>query len=194
MGRSSFTPAVAVTPEEIQSLLFDTRIMHRLQATAEADGQPADDLIDGDPNTYWLSDPANAQPHEITIHFPHPEPISGLVLMPRQNHREHQGDIREYRLDRSDDGTHWSEITQGSLPSSFDPHPIEFGQTLTVRHLKLTALAGFGTDTNTALAEVAVIYAGPKLAADNGQIEYHNIRTASPDIDAGGSNPAKPKP
>ena len=194
MGSPVFTPPIAVAPEDIQSLLFDTRIMHRLQATAEADGQPADDLIDGDPNTFWLSDANDAQPHEITLHFPQPEPISGLVLMPRQNHREHQGDIREYRLDGSDDGTNWSEINRGQLPSSFDPHPIAFGKTLTVRHLKLTALSGFGTDTTAALAEVAVVYAGPKLAEDNGTIEYRNIRTASPDINAGGSAPAKPKP
>jgi len=63
-----------------------------------------------------------------------------------------------------------------------------------VRHLKLTALSGFGTDPTAALAEVAVVYTGPKLADDHGTIEYRNIRTASPDIDAGGNAPAKPKP
>lgn len=194
LGSPAFAPTVAVTPDAIERLMFDTRIMHHLHATAEADGQPADELIDGDPNTFWLGDNASAQPHAITLHFPQPEPISGLMLMPRQNHREHQGDIREYQLAGSEDGTHWSEITHGQLPSSFDPHPIDFGKIISVRHLRLTALSGFGTDTNAALAEVAVVYAGPKLAGDNGTIEYRNIRTASPDIDAGGGAPAKPKP
>jgi hypothetical protein len=193
MGGAAFAPAIAATPEELRGLFLDTRIMHRLQATAEADGQSADDLIDGDPNTFWLSAAGGSQPHEITIHFPQAEAISGLVLMPRQNQREHQGDIREYRLDRSADGTNWTEIGHGELPSSFDPHTISFGQTLTVKDLKLTALSGFGTDTTAALAEVAVVYAGPKLADDEETIEYQRARTASPDIDAGGDAPGKPK-
>ena len=36
------------------------------------------------------------------------------------------------------------------------------------------------------------MYAGPKLAADDGTIEYQKVRTASPDIDAGGDQPPKP--
>ncbi len=188
-----FQPATEVAATALRSLWFDTRIMHHLQATAQADGQPAGELIDGDPNTFWLSDPTRSAPHEITLHFPQPEPLSGLILMPRQNHREHQGDLREYQVDSSVDGTHWQTICQGELPSSFDPHRIDFRTSLTTRHLKLTARSGFGTDTTAALAEVAIIYTGPKLALDDGTIEYQNVRTASPDIDAGGGS-TKPKP
>ena len=65
---------------------------------------------------------------------------------------------------------------------------------MTTRHLRLTARSGFGTDTTAALAEVAVMYAGPKLADDEGSIEYQRVRTASPDIDAGGDLPGKPTP
>ena len=188
-----FQPATEVPPAALRSLWFDTRIMHHLQATALADGQPASELIDGDPNTFWLSDPTRSAPHEITIHFPQPQPLSGLILMPRQNHREHQGDLREYQVDSSVDGTHWQTLCQGELPSSFDPHRIDFGTSFTTRHLKLTARSGFGTDITAALAEVAVIYKGPKLAVDDGTIDYQNVRTASPDIDAGGGS-TKPKP
>jgi hypothetical protein len=38
-----------------------------------------------------------------------------------------------------------------------------------------------------------VVYAGPKLADDEETIEYQRARTASPDIDAGGDAPGKPK-
>ena len=63
---------------------------------------------------------------------------------------------------------------------------------MTARRLKLTGWSGFGTDESAALAELAVVYAGPKLAtASAGEIEYRNVRTASPDIDAGEAD--KPK-
>jgi hypothetical protein len=186
-----FRPKVSVTPEELRGLWFDTRIMHRLQATAEVDGRPADELIDGDPNTYWSSGPGS-QPHEFTVHFPRPEAINGLVLMPRQNDKQHTGDIRDYRLETSDNGTNWQEIASGQLASTFDPQRLPFGKIVTTRHLRLTARSGFGTDTTAALAEVAVMYAGPKLTGDDGPIEYQRVRTASPDIDAGGDQPAKP--
>ena len=67
-----------------------------------------------------------------------------------------------------------------------------FGKTVTAKELRLTAISGFGTDNAAALSELAVIYAGPKIA-DNAatEMEYKNVRTASPDIDAGGG-PAKP--
>ena len=47
--------------------------------------------------------------------------------MPRQNDREHEGDIREYSVQISDDGTSWREIKRGQLVSTFDPQKIEFG-------------------------------------------------------------------
>lgn len=192
MAGDKFHPSAAVTAGDLRNLLFDTRIMAKLHATAEADGQPADALIDGDPNTFWLSDAGDRPPHEITVSFPNPEPVAGVVLMPRQNHREHQGDIRVYQLQRSDDGTNWVEICRGQLASTFDPQKIMFAGAIPVKNLRLTALSGFGTDTTAALAEMAVMYAGPKLADGDDSIEYQRVRTASPDIDAGGDQPGKP--
>jgi len=119
--------------------------------------------------------------------------MSGVLIMPRQNQREHQGDIREFSVATSDDGTHWQERARGHLASTFDEQQISFPQTATARYVKLIGLSGYGTDHSAALAEVAVRYAGPKLAeVPAGEVEYKIIRTASPDIDAGDApNPAK---
>jgi hypothetical protein len=47
-------------------------------------------------------------------------------------------------------------------------------------------LSGFGNDESTALAELAVIYAGPKLERDGaGNIEYRRSRSTSTDVDEG---------
>ena len=122
--------------------------------------------------------------------------MSGLVLMPRQNHREHEGDIRDYVVRASDDASDWYNVARGELLSTFAPQQIQFSKTITARYLKLISLSGFGPDKTTALAELAVIYAGPKLtAADGSTIEYQRSRTATPEIDEGtGAAPRPAKP
>ena len=185
-----FQPRTEISPAEFESLHFDTAIMRRLGATATADGRRANEIVDGDPNTFWSSADARGNgpksPHEIRISFPQSVVMNGLVLMPRQNQREHQGDIREFKLELSDDETNWQEVASGQLASTFDEQRILFGKTVTAKFLKFTGLSGFGNDHSAALAELAVIYAGPKLTEENPvNVEYKNVRTASPDIDAG---------
>jgi hypothetical protein len=115
--------------------------------------------------------------------------------MPRQNHREHEGDIREFSLQVSDDASSWQEVRRGELISTFAPQTIELTRTISAKYLKLVSLSGFGEDKRTALAEFAVIYAGPKLSeSDRGGIEYQRNRSATPDIDEGAEKRAKPSP
>jgi hypothetical protein len=87
--------------------------------------------------------------------------MSGVVLMSRQNHREHEGDIRAYVFLVSDDGREWREVARGELLSTFAPQQIDFSSPVTVRYLKLIALSGFGADKTTSLAELAVIVDQP---------------------------------
>jgi beta-galactosidase len=201
MTSARFRPQVSVTPAQIRSLFFDTRIMHRLGAVTKAgalDQNPASNAVDGDPNTFWMvGDPKKdlKHPHELTVSFDKPVEMSGLVLMPRQNHREHEGDIRRYMLEVSDDGKQWREVKRGELASTFEPQQVKFDQEITARHLKLTALSGFGADKTAALAELAVVYTGPKLP-DTGedQVEYQRSKTATPDIDEGTNTAPRPRP
>lgn len=202
MASARFRPAVAVTAAEMRALLFDTRVMKKLGASAEADAGPpnvAALAVDGDPNTFWLAGDqkkGRRHPHELTVSFPAPTPASGLILMPRQNHREHEGDIREYVVAASDDGGEWREVARGELASTFGPQRVLFPQTVTARRLRLTALSGFGPDATAALAELAVIYAGPKLADEADDTGYKRNKAATTDIDEGAdaARPAKPPP
>jgi hypothetical protein len=193
MAGARFKPTVQISADDFTGLHFDTRIMRELGATATADGNRARELVDGDPNTFWASADARGAskppPHTIIVSFKNAVAMNGLVLMPRQNQREHQGDIRGYTLESSDDGTVWQPISTGTLPSTFDPIHVPFGKTITARQLRLTAQSGFGNDDSAALAEIAIDYAGPKLTEDSGSVEYQQIRTASPDIDASGTKP-----
>ncbi len=188
-----FQPQISVTPEQMRSLFFDTQIMKKLGAVARVNGAPANNAIDGDPNTNLVVGDQRAAMREqvdLSIAFSAPVPIKGLVIMPRQNHREHEGDIRGYVIQASDDGQEWRDVVRGELVSTFAPQQIEFPRTITARHLKLIALSGFGEDKTVAVSELAVIYAGPKFG-EGGTIEYQRNRSATPDIDEG---PDRPKP
>ena len=198
MAGDCFQPRIQVSLEQMRGLFFDTRIMKKLGATAQVGGEQAAQLLDGDPNTFFLAGDRSAttrEPLEIVITFPAPVMMSGLVLMPRQNHREHEGDIREYSVQVSDNSSEWREVQRGELRSTFAPQQIPFARPVTTRYLKLVSLSGFGTDKMTALAELAVMYAGPKLDDQgNPSIEYQRNRTATPEIDEGVDKRAKPSP
>ncbi len=166
MSTDCFQPNVPVSAEEMRTLFFDTVIMRKLGATAQLDGAPAGAAIDGDPNTFVSAGDQKAHMREqveLTITFPAPVAISGVVLMPRQNHREHEGEIKECAISVSDDGFVWNDVQRGYLSSTFAPQRIEFTRTTSTKYLRLVSLAGFGADKTTSLAELAVIYAGPKL-------------------------------
>jgi len=198
MNSQKFQPPTRISMEDFLGLHFNSRIMNALGATATADGRRANVIVDGDPNTNWSSADARGNgtkpPHQIEVSFPQPVAMAGLILMPRQNQREHQGDIRDYRVESSDDGATWQPVAEGRLVSTFDEQAIRFGKIIIARHIRLTALSGFGNDNAAALAELAVMYAGPKLAEENStNVEYKNVRTASPDIDAGSPSPKPPQ-
>jgi hypothetical protein len=187
MASAKFDPKVSLTAQNFRDVLFDTRIMKRLGATATATGDGAN-AIDGDPNTFWIAgDPraTSRQDQELTISFPNAVSFSGLVIMPRQNHREHEGDIREFSIQISLDGTNWTDPKRGTLISTFDPQRIEFGRNFIAKFIKIKSLSGFGADKTTALADVAVIYTGPKLPDSDEELEYKRSKAASADIDEG---------
>jgi len=197
VGSDCFQPRIPVSAQQMRSLFFDTRIMKKLGAVAQVEGKPDNSVIDGDPNTFVLVGDQRGQTRAeqvgIVINFPTPVAMSGLVLMPRQNHREHEGDIRNYVVRASDDGSDWYDVARGELLSTFVPQEIQFSKRITARYLKLISLSGFGPDKTTALAELAVIYAGPKItAADGSTIEYQRSKTATPEIDEGTGTPAGP--
>ena len=198
MTTTKFEPKTAISPANFREVFFDTKVMKKLGAAGQGKTQTVnpDAALDGDPNTFWsvgtLRDQTRASA-DLTIKFQNTAVFSGLVLMPRQNHREHEGDIREYSIEVSDDGQTWREIKRGSLISTFDPQKIDLGQTVTTKFLRFRSLSGFGEDKVSALAELAVIYTGPPLPPDLSDTEYTRSISASPDIDEGVS-PVDKKP
>lgn len=196
MASARFDPKTEISAGNLREILFDTRVMKKLGATAAASGDAAN-VIDGDPNTFWIAgsqkDTAR-QNQELTIVFPDAVSFSGLTIMPRQNHRDHEGDTREYSVRTSADGATWREIKRGALVSTFDPQTIRFDQTISAKYIKFVSLSGFGTDKTMAIADLAVIYAGARPPDDQEDLEYKRVKSASTDIDEGvNADDKKPK-
>jgi len=176
-------------------VFFDTRVMKKLGAVAEGTGAAA---IDGDPNTYWLSGGGKSvvkHPHTLSVRFPAPVAMRGLVVMERQNHRDFEGAIRDYVVETSDDGKSWKRILSGTLPSTLLPVRLHFPSVVSASHVRLISRNGYGNDSAASLAELAVDYAGPELKDDSAEdIEYRRVRSASTDVDEGpGAKPEKSK-
>jgi beta-galactosidase len=199
MASAKFNPQVSITPENFREVLFDTRVMKKLGAKVLNTTGESANAIDGDPNTFWLAGnqrDASRQNQELTVSFPEKISFNGLVIMPRQNHRDHEGDIREYLVQTSDDGANWRDLKRGALVSTFAPQKILFDQNVSAKFIRIISLSGFGAaDKTTAIADLAVIYKGAKLPEDTDDLEYKRVKSASTDIDEG-VNPddKKPKP
>lgn len=188
MQSDQFNPPVEVTTDQLKQVYFDNRIMRKLGAQAEASSETkkreVENLIDGNPNSYWLSAFDSGHPQEVTITFGKAVPFSGLELINRQDQRAHEGDIREYEILISDDGEQWTKVASDELESTFDPQRIEFGKTVAASHLKLRALSGFGEDTVVALADIAVLYTGPKLDVELEESgPYKKVVSATKEMD-----------
>jgi len=198
MASAKFNPQTVVTPENFREVLFDTRVMKKLGAKILSSGNDVANAIDGDPNTFWIAGTqrdASRQNYELTISFPNAVSFNGLVIMPRQNHRDHEGDIREYLIQTSDDGTNWRDLKRGELVSTFAPQKILFDKNISTKFIKLVSLSGFGADKTTAIADLAVIYTGARLPDDTEDLEYKRIKSASTDIDESVNiDDKKPKP
>lgn len=97
--------------------------------------------------------------------------------------------MRENAMATSNDGTQWTELAKGTLVSTFDPQRVIFPGIVSNRFLRFTAVSGFGADGTAALGELAVIYAGPRLAVGkSGAPEFKRARSASEDVDEGSPN------
>lgn len=187
-----FRPTARVTAEQVRALWFDTLVMRKLGASGEASHGDARAALDGDPNTAWIAaggrgNESRRHPHELTITFTNAVPMDGLVLMNRQNDRDRMGDVREYRVSVSEDGQEWREVLRGELPSTWSPQTLRFPERVTASRLRFTALSGYGADNAAALAELAVLYAGPPLPPNEGRIEYRRSRSTATDVDEGGT-------
>lgn len=215
MESDSFAPAVEVMKEHLNSFMFNTTIMKDLGVRVRVtegcgDGDnikfPIENIIDCNPNTYWLSGGRDGGRYPFEIEFSVEQSIEaeGLYVMPRQNHRDAEGAVKNYEVYASMDGTDREKICNGEFKASFDLQKIDFGRKVKLNKLYLRLLEGFGAedvwycardkgfymkrgtykDGCASLAEVMFICDESVKASDAGdtKIVYKDVGTASEEI------------
>lgn len=119
--------------------------------------RPADNAIDGDPATFWITEWFNQDvpyPHEIQINLGGDYEIDGLVYLPRQSLSD--GRIDRFEIYTSLDGTTWGNpVASGQFLNDPREQKVPFAKTA-AHYVKLKALSEVEGRHFAAAAELKV--------------------------------------
>lgn len=138
-----FNPQVCVPLGQLQNCFYPTTIMKRLLVQATLEEDPSMDLsnvMNGNPNTYCVTKPLG-YPYHIMFSMKTKHTFEGFIYMPRQNQREHEGEIKAYEIEYKKDGI-WTFLCQGEFLSSFDPKKIHFPHSVYTDGIRFIAKSG----------------------------------------------------
>ncbi|QHQ59416.1 hypothetical protein Ana3638_00220 [Anaerocolumna sedimenticola] len=184
-----FSPKVQVSKEVLINAFFPRKIMidykvgiKLLKDIPDANPEDYSSILDGNPNTFYTSERLK-YPFTVEMDAEKEIPVKGLIYMPRQNEREHKGDIKGCRVRVYINGG-WKTVYDGELVSSYEPKEILFSEVVITKRVRFTALYGFSAkgvadysetqegwflqtldyeDTSAAIAELLFIPAGNPL-------------------------------
>jgi hypothetical protein len=134
---TEFNPNIEVTETMLYESFFPRGIM---RAYGVKVAEEFKDMIDGEPNTFYQKE--NGYPLTIDMETPKEVAIKGLIYMPRQNERQHKGDIKGIRVEAFINGD-YENLYDGELSSSFDPKEILFPKEISTTKVRITPLYGF---------------------------------------------------
>lgn len=138
MKSDAFEPQGQVSWKQLSSLFEINDVMKELDAKIDDDSLSA--CLDGNPQTFVRL--TGGYPYSFIIQTPQKHDISGILYMPRQNHREHEGELRSYLIEAWLDGT-WKRVQKGKLSSSYEPKRITFLHEVYTDRIRFTALDTF---------------------------------------------------
>ena len=138
MKSDAFEPQGQVSWKQLSSLFEINDVMKELGAKIDDDSLSA--CLDGNPQTFVRL--TGGYPYSFIIQTPQKHNISGILYMPRQNHREHEGELRSYLIEAWLDGT-WKQVQKGKLSSSYEPKRIAFLHDVYTDRIRFTALDTF---------------------------------------------------
>lgn len=138
MKSDAFEPQGQVSWKQLSSLFEINDVMKELGAKIDDDSLSA--CLDGNPQTFVRL--TGGYPYSFIIQTPQKHNISGILYVPRQNHREHEGELRSYCIEAWLDGT-WKQVQKGKLSSSYEPKRIAFLHDVYTDRIRFTALDTF---------------------------------------------------
>ena len=138
MKSDAFEPHGQVSWKQLSALFEINDVMKELGAKIDDDSLSV--CLDGNPQTFVRL--TGGYPYSFIIQTPQKQDISGILYMPRQNHREHEGELRSYLIEAWLDGT-WKQVQKGKLSSSYEPKRIAFLHEVYTDRIRFTALDTF---------------------------------------------------
>lgn len=109
----------------------------------KAEDTPAANLTDGDPSTFWhtmYSVTMAGFPHWVDFDCMEVKSLTGFSYLPRQD--SPNGNIKDYEILVSTDGTNWSEpVSKGSFANNQNIKKVMFEQPVKARYLRFRALS-----------------------------------------------------
>ncbi len=127
---SEFAPKQDIDSFELRSLFFERDCMKRKNTKVKISDSATGDISQ------------LRYPYTLEYSMEQEEEIRGICYLPRQNHREHAGDIREYEISCLE-GNLWVPIYEGAFTTSFEPKTVYFTGSIKTKNVRFTALSGF---------------------------------------------------
>ena len=137
VSSEEFKPSQEVTIKELQESFFERNIMLKYNVVVDEEYK---NVIDGNTKTILIKE--DAYPLTINMETQTEVEIKGILYMPRQNDKEHIGDIKGIKIEGFIDGE-WVDVFAGEIKSSFDPKEILFNENIKTNKIRFTALYGF---------------------------------------------------
>jgi len=165
MGSTAFNPRVAITVDQVSSLMAGPGPMekHGAKIKSASSSQPgfeAANAIDGNPETMWhtfYDEPKAVFPHSFEISFDKIVTIRGFNVLPRQDGNRN-GRIKDYVVYVSVDGFDWGKpAAQGTLPDNGGSKQIDLPVPVRAQHIRFVALSGHANGPWASLAEFSII-------------------------------------
>ena len=126
---------------------------------------PAENAVDGDPNTFWHADwdSGDKLPAHLDIDCQAPVVLRGFNYTPRQD--MDRGRIAHYSVEFSLDGQNWQPAVKAAIfPNTTASQSVFFDQPVKGRYLRLTALSDYGGANQAAVAEIEPLLAASAQA------------------------------
>jgi len=143
MDSEEFAPTESILFEDIKAIYHNNHTMELLEVSAVLEEDETKDIkviCNGNAEDYLLT---KGHPAHIRLEMPNVHSFYGIYYVPRQNHREHEGDIKGYQVEYRREG-YWEFLCEGELKSSFSPKTIDFPRTVTTDAIRFTICSGFG--------------------------------------------------
>ena len=173
-------PEITYYPNELNKLEVDASILDTY--TQETSEGPKENLVDGDPNTYWHSAWSSGVaplPHWIQINFDESKPLGAIKYWFRQNGST-AGRPQQWGLEVSNDGENWERVWESrdnlSISDNSVEHSLDFGKNYEAQYFRVMILKDeSGTFAN--LGEISFYYMDSDIVdkEEEAEEEYYNF-------------------